>query len=134
MEPTTPRDLRSTGTAEIEIDLRGIVITRINDGVAQSLRDAQENMAATIEVCGGARRPLLVDISRCQPLEPEVRHFYSGEILVESFVALALLIEASPLGTMMGNVYLRIARPGIPTRLFTERASAIRWLLETTRR
>ena len=70
----------------------------------------------------------LVDISRCLPLEPEVRHFYSGEILVESFLALALQIEASPLGAMMGNVYLRVARPGIPTRLFTRDGEALAWL------
>lgn len=126
--------MRTTGTASIDLDPRGVVVTTINEGAAQSLREARENMTATIDVCAGVPRPLLVDVSRCQPLEPEVRHFYSGEILVESFTALALLIEASPLGAMMGNVYLRIARPGIPTRLFTKRASAMQWLLETFQR
>ena len=120
--------MRTTRTATIELDTSGLVVTRIIDGAAQSLADARENMAAAIELCDGVRRPLLVDISRCRPLEPEVRHFYSGEILVESFLALALLIEVSPLGRMMGNVYLRIARPGIPTRLFTEQQSAVAWL------
>ena len=108
------------------------MIIRIREGAAQSLPDARENLAATIEACGGVRRPLLVDISRCLPLEPEVRHFYSGEILVESFLALALCIEASPFGTMMGNVYLRIARPGIPTRLFMREADALAWLRKAT--
>lgn len=120
--------MQATRTASIELDERGVVVTSINAGAKQSLLEARENMAATIELCGGTRRPLLVDISRCAPLEAEVRHFYSGEILVSSFTALALVIEASPLGTMMGNVYLRIARPGIPTRLFTEREAALRWL------
>jgi hypothetical protein len=126
--------LRVTATARVELDPRGFVTTRIREGAAQSLEDARENLAATIEVCAGSRRPLLVDISRCRPLEPEVRHFYSGEILVASFVALALLIDASPLGTMMGNVYLRIARPGIPTQLFTDEARALAWLLDTSAR
>lgn len=121
--------MRTTNTATIELDPRGLVITRIHEGASQSLADASENLAATVEICEGARRALLVDISRCQPLEPEVRHFYSGEVLVASFVALALQIEASPLGRMMGNVYLKIARPGIPTQLFTDRESAVRWLL-----
>ena len=126
--------MRTTGTATIQLDPRGLVITRIHDGVAQSLEDARANLAATVDLCGGGRLPLLVDISRCKPLEPEVRHFYSGKVLVDSFVALALLIEASPFGTMMGNVYLRVARPRIPTRLFTERAAATRWLLEASSR
>ena len=39
--------------------------------------------------------------------------------------SLALLIDASPLGRMMGNVYLRIARPGVPTQLFADEAQAV---------
>ncbi len=106
----------------------GYVMTRIHEGVAQSIEDARQNLAETIRTCGNVRRPLLVDISRCLPLEPEVRHFYTGEVLVESFLALALLVEASPFARMMGNVYLRIAQPGIPARLFSDEAEAAAWL------
>ena len=31
---------------------------------------------------------------------------------------------------MMGNVYLRIARPGIPTQLFTDEQRAVEWLIK----
>jgi hypothetical protein len=117
-----------TRTAEIVLRPDGIVLTRIADGAAQTLDDARENLAASVAVTSGRRRPLLVDISRCQPLEPEVRHYYSGKLLVESFSAIGLLIEASPFGRMMGNVYLRVARPGIPTRLFADEPSAFDWL------
>ncbi len=119
-----------TSTASISLDGRGVVITKVDAGVAQSVEDARQNLAATVELSAGVRRPLLVDISRCRPLEPEVRHLYSGTILVESFSALALLIEASPFGRMMGNIYLRIARPGIPTKLFTDEDAALSWLGE----
>ena len=30
----------------------------------------------------------------------------------------------------MGNVYLRIARPGIPTQLFTDERRALEWLIK----
>ena len=63
------------------------MLTRIRAGAPQSLADARENLAATISR-RRRKRPLLVDISRCQPLEPEVRHYYTGELLVESFRAL----------------------------------------------
>ncbi len=121
----------TTRTATIDLDPRGFVFAHINRGAAQSLDEARENLAGTIEACGGVRRPLLVDVTMCLPLEPEVRHYYTGEILVESFLALGMLIEASPFGAMMGNVYLRIARPGIPTRLFTQYDSAVTWLLQS---
>jgi hypothetical protein len=123
-----------TSTATIEIDAQGRVITRIDPGAVQTLELARENLTATIAACAGVRRGLLVDISRCEPLEPEVRHFYSGTILVQSFAALALRIEASVFGRMMGNVYLRIARPSIPTRLFTDDAEALAWLTEVDAR
>jgi hypothetical protein len=94
----------------------------------QSVADARENLQGAVHSCGNRRRPLLVDISGSKPLEPEVRHFYTGEILVESFLALAMVVQAKPFGRMMGNVYLRIARPGIASRLFTEEAAALQWL------
>ena len=117
-----------TPTAEIALREDGIVLTRIAVGVQQSLADARLNLAATVEACGQKKRPLLVDISRCEPLEPEVRHYYTGKILVDSFLALALVVEATPFGLMMGNIYLRVARPGVPTRLFPTEAGALAWL------
>jgi hypothetical protein len=47
---------------------------------------------------------------------------------VDSFSVLALLVESSFLGRMIGNVYLRVARPGIPTQLFTDESRALEWL------
>lgn len=120
--------MHETRTARVELLPGGVVRTRILLGARQTLDDARDNLAASIAATGGQRRPLLVDISRCLPLDAEVRHYYTGRLLVESFSALALLIEASAFGRMMGNVYLRIARPGIPTQLFTDEPSALAWL------
>ena len=117
-----------TATAEIALREDGIVVTRIQTGVQQSLADARQNLAATVATCGQKKRPLLVDISRCRPLDPEVRHYFTGEVLVESFTALALVVEATPFGRMMGNIYLRVARPGVPTQLFADEAGALAWL------
>ena len=104
------------------------MIVRINDGAYQSLADAKENLAAAIAETRGTRRPLLVDIRMAQPLDADARHHYSGQTLVDGFSVLALLIDATPFGRMMGNVYLRIARPGIPTQLFADESKAVEWL------
>jgi hypothetical protein len=92
------------------------------------MADARENLGLALAVREGVRRPLLVDIRKAAPLEAEVRHYYSGQVLVEGFSAIGLLVEASPLGRMMGNVYFRVARPGIPARLFTDESLAMVWL------
>src|SRR5262245_48011325 len=119
-----------TKTARINLSENGLLIVRIRTGAYQSLEDAKANLAMALDETSGRRRPLLIDISDAQPLDADVRHHYSGHALVDGFSALALLIEASPLGRMMGNVYLRVARPGIPTQLFVDEARAMEWLIQ----
>jgi hypothetical protein len=120
--------MRQTPTADINLESDGILIVRILKGSRQRPDDARENLTMAIAEARGHRRPLLVDITGSPPLDAETRHLYSGQTLVDSFTALALLVEGSPLGRMMGNVYFRVARPGIPIHLFTEEDRAIRWL------
>ena len=117
-----------TRTARIDLSEQGLVIVRVNDGASQSVADAQENLALAVSETQGQRRPLLVDIRTAQPLDADARHHYSGQTLVDRFSALALLVEGSPLGRMLGNVYLRVARPGIPTQLFSDEGRALEWL------
>jgi len=117
-----------TRTARIDLNDDGLLIVRINDGALQSLSDAKENLALAVSETRGKRRPLLIDIRTAQPLDADARHHYSGQTLVEQFSALALLVEGSPFGRMLGNVYLRVARPGIPTQLFSDDALAVAWL------
>jgi hypothetical protein len=125
-----------TRTAQITVedDAAGpIVIVRVQPGIQQSLQDARDNMAACIQVAGNRRCRLLIDISKAELISAEVRHFYSGGKLTEWFSAMALQVEASPMGRAMGNLYLRIARPGVPTRLFADSPTAMAWLMKDAR-
>jgi len=122
-----------TDTAVIGLNAEGLVIVKIRDGAHQSLEDAKSNLAMAVSETAGRRRPLLVDIRTARPLDADARHHYSGQTLIDGFLALALLVESSPFGRMMGNVYLRVARPGIPARLFSDRSAAIEWLIHHRR-
>ncbi len=127
----TPRaavTIRETSTASIGLASDGVLIVRVRKGARQRPEHARENLDTAVAETGGRRRPLLVDITGSPPLDAETRHLYSGERLVSAFTALGLLVEGSPLGRMMGNLYFRIARPGIPTHLFVDEARAIDWL------
>ena len=117
-----------TETADIAF-VDGIIVVRIDADVAQTPENAHANLEAARALCGGQRRPILVDVSRCLPLTQAAREVFSGEQL-EDFFAIGMLIEASPLGRMMGNAYLRIVQPGPRTRLFTSEPLAIAWLRE----
>ena len=120
--------MRETPTARIALGDDGVLVVRIRNGAHQRPVDARENLESALTEGAGRRRPLLVDITGSPPIDAETRHLYSGQTLAAGFTALALLVEASPLGQMMGNVYFRVARPGIPTHLFTDEGRAVEWL------
>ena len=117
-----------TRTARIDLDATGVVVVRIRNGARQSLTDASDNLTTAIAVAAGQRRPILVDIRHAQPLAADVRRLYSGQNVANTFTALALLIEGSPLGRMMGNVYFSVARLPMPMQMFVEEARALEWL------
>lgn len=119
--------MHETRTATVAMNGDGIVTVRVRPAQKQSLADAEQNLAAALEARAGVRRPLIVDISEAMPLDADVRRYYSGPVL-QGFTAIALVIHASPLGRMIGNVYLRVANTVIPTRLFTNHDSAVEWL------
>jgi hypothetical protein len=119
----------NTRTALIYLRSDGLVVVNVHRGAVQSLEDAKANLAAAIAATAARRRPLLVDIRGAQPLDSAVRHHYSGKLVAEHFSALALLVERTPLGRMIGNVYLRVAHLNIPTQLFADESEASEWLI-----
>src|SRR5215475_15026737 len=122
------RPVPDTRTARIELSDVGVVIVRIRNGARQSVSDASENVSTAIATRGGQRRPILVDIRQAAPLAADVRRMYSGRNIADAFTALALLIDTSPLGRTMGNVYLKIARLPMPMKMFVEESQALVWL------
>ena len=117
-----------TRTARIELSDAGVVIVRIRNGARQSVSDASENVSTAIATRGGQRCPILVDIRQGAPLAADVRRMYSGRNIADAFTALALLIDTSPLGRTMGNVYFSVARLPMPMKMFAEESKALEWL------
>jgi hypothetical protein len=118
---------RNTRTARVEKTSEGIVVTRIRAEVRQNLDDAIENIAVSAEACAGQRAPIIVDLREAMPLDAETRHYYMGKRLTDFFTSLAILAPAGAFGKMMGNLYLRVANPGIPSRLFDSESDAMQW-------
>ena len=118
---------RSTRTASIERTAEGIVIVRVLAEVRQTVNDAVENVSASAEACGGQRAPIIVDLRQAVPLDAETRHYYTGKQLTDFFTSIAILVPKGALGKMVGNLYLRVANPGIPSRLFDSETEAMQW-------
>jgi hypothetical protein len=120
--------MRETRAATISTRDDGLLVVRIRRDVRQTLDDARANIEAAAAESGGARPGLLLDLTRAVPLDPPVRHYYNGPVVGEVCSALAILVEISPLGRMMGNVYLRVANLTVPTRVFDREPKALTWL------
>ncbi len=115
-----------TRTARIEVIEDRIVVVRVGD-LVQTVDDARANLDACARLAAPDRKPLLSDIRLAKPLMPEVRRVYMGDSLI-AFGAMAMLVRSTPLGRTMANVYLKIARPGIPFKLFAQESKALAWL------
>ena len=116
-----------TRTATVQVEA-GLLVVRIRPGLRQTVEDARANIDTCAATSNGGRPGLLLDLRKAVSLDPPVRHFYTGSVVLDVCSALALLVETSPLGRMMGNVYLRVANPGIPTRVFADESKARGWL------
>ena len=117
-----------TRIAEISFEDDTFIRVSIADGAEQTIADAHDNQNVAFELAGHKRRPLLVDIRGAKPLQPEVRREYRGAVIAERFTHLALLVHASPVGIMMGNIYMKIAKTVIPIQIFTDEAKALQWI------
>lgn len=98
-----------------------------DDGIARvvhvpdvdlTLADAQETMAAYSRATGGNRCPLFVDTRRMRSMSRESRHYYAS--------AVALLVD-TPVSRVLGNFYLGLSNPYLPTRVFTNETD-VAWL------
>lgn len=105
----------------------GIVRVNVKPNAQISLQDAQISIRAIRELCGGKCTPVLVDMRGLAGIDREARLYFAGEETAKVESAAALIIE-SPLSKAIGNFFLGLNKPIIPTRLFTGEAEALAWL------
>jgi hypothetical protein len=118
------------------LEMRCLTVWTEGDGIARmklkpnmqvNLQDVQASVRAVSELCGGKRCPVLVDMRGLVSMDREARLYLAGEETAKVESAAALVI-ASPLSRAIGNFFLGLNKPLIPTRLFTSEAEALAWL------
>ena len=93
--------------------------------VAAVLEDAVACVSATARVTGGRRSPVLVDMRDTGAQDRATRAEWTHHNEVTAAVA---LIVGTPLSRMTGNLFVKIAKPPFPVRVFDQEASAVAWL------
>jgi len=103
----------------------------MNQGATFEESDARDAVAASWQVAGERRAPVLVDMRGMRAESRAAREYFTSEETASKVSAVALLV-GSPVSKMIGNLFLRLGAHRIPTRLFTDDASARRWIGEQT--
>jgi hypothetical protein len=92
----------------------------------QSIEDARRNIEALEGLSEGVKRPLLLDIRTTGTLSREARQEYA-EVGGKLITRLAFVAD-SAFTRVVGNLFIRLARPHYPVRLFASEEAAMRWL------
>lgn len=126
-DPAAIVRFQETTTSRYELRADGVIVQRVVGTRTQTLADARENTAAFAALAAGVKHPLVVDMRTNFALEPGVREHYASPEAVASCSAIALLISSTA-GRVIGNFFLALQSPTVPTRLFADDAEAIAWV------
>jgi hypothetical protein len=116
-----------TRTEVVWVDDDGIIHVLGKPNVEVNLDDARIVIETFRVLAGGARRPIVADITVTRSVSRDARKYLSGPDVAQ--VALAgALVGRSPLSTAIGNFFMGLNRPLVPTRLFSSEHAALDWL------
>jgi hypothetical protein len=115
------------GNQRLWLDGEGIVHAESLPGATQTRVDAEMCVASMWEIAARRRRPVLVDLRRLKTMDRGARTYYAGADTARVQLAAALLL-GSPLTRVIGNFFMGLNKPLIPTRLFTSEPLAMAWL------
>lgn len=105
----------------------GICHTCVKPNAIIELDDAKQNTDAVTQLSNGLKYPLLVNLKEIYSISKEARDHFSMQGRSPGIVAIAMLIK-SPGSRIIGNFFITLSKPVVPTKLFTEEEKAIKWL------
>jgi hypothetical protein len=88
---------------------------------------AKKIVALRLEVTEKEDYPTLINMKRTKKFSKEARDFLAGEKGVERVIAAALVID-SMLTATLANFFLKVNKPMVATKLFTNEEEAMQWL------
>jgi hypothetical protein len=118
---------------DISLGDDGILRLRMKPDVFElDLADAEEVIRAVGEIGGGVARPALVDLRTLRSMSRDCRKYFAGPETAKVQSAAGLLV-VSPIARAIGNFFMGLNKPLIPTRLFTSETDALVWLRDFVR-
>lgn len=126
----------------IEIPEKEVIETEkswnwLNDGILYSVakEKAYLDLSAAIAIREAFQElvdkptPLFVDLHLTTGQSTEARNFFSNDPEHISLLTAVALVATNPVARVVGNIYMGLVVPKIPTKLFGNKESALEWLL-----
>lgn len=89
---------------------------------------AKQCVDARINFSEGKSYPCLIDMRNVKAMSKAAREYLAVE--GSQYVTAGALIIGSPLTRTLGNIFLSINKPQVPTKLFSDETIALKWLNE----
>jgi hypothetical protein len=105
----------------------GIVRAKEDQDSESELQDAILLVENVRKLAGGARVPLIVDISAARSANREARAYFAGDEMAGAVTMMALVV-GSALGRAIGSFFLSFNRPKFPVKLFSSVDDALAWV------
>lgn len=125
--PSANAEARSETSAFVSWRENGVIVQRVKQYAQVGESEARKGVAAIVELCEGEPKPLLVDLREPASISSEARAFFASEAVAKTSVRVALL-QGSTVTALAGNLFVRINRPAVDTRIFTSEEKARLWL------
>ncbi len=106
----------------------GIVIETFKPSYLD-LKTTQKLVEDRVKTMGGTSYPLLANIRSIKTSSKRARDFFASEKGCDGLIAAALLVD-STLGSMIGNFFVKVTNPNIPTKAFSKETEAKKWLAQ----
>jgi hypothetical protein len=91
------------------------------------LKTAKSIVSARKEFSKNKLYPGLADASKVTSVTREAREYLSSAEAIEGLLAGAILSDSS-FNAFIANFFIKVTRPRIPARIFTDENKAIEWL------
>lgn len=103
-----------------------MLCARYADNLNMTLEIAKSCVGARVFFSKGESYALLIDMKGIKSVTPEARKYMAsfGTLMVKA----GALITGSALNRTLGNIFLAIDKPPVPTKLFTSEEKAREWL------
>jgi hypothetical protein len=108
----------------IENDIMNIVF---HPETVISIEDAKKVVQERIKLCNNKDYPIYADVGGVISIDAATRKYFKGPEARKNAKATAMYVN-TPISRFLGNLFMKVDRPIMPTKMFTNREKALKWL------